>query len=266
MALGLNIVVGYAGLLDLGYVAFYAIGAYMPPGSPRPSSTQVDVPPRRGRRRPRAPGIHFSIWLVLHRRRHLHRRRRHPDRAADAAPARRLPRDRHARLRRDHAAVVRNADNLGRLQPHAGTRHHADRLAGLRPDASRRDGLPGRRSSSRSPRASSTTGRARPRPRSRSSAAAPARLAPRPRLDRDPRGRDRRRGDGHPAHAHEDLGVRDRRVLRRHRRRVLRELQATPSRRTSSSTSRSSCSAWSSSAAWATISGVDRSARRSSPG
>jgi len=28
MAIGLNVVVGYAGLLDLGYVAFYAIGAY----------------------------------------------------------------------------------------------------------------------------------------------------------------------------------------------------------------------------------------------
>ncbi|NHC45490.1 branched-chain amino acid ABC transporter permease [Motilibacter aurantiacus] len=28
MALGLNVVVGYAGLLDLGYVAFFAIGAY----------------------------------------------------------------------------------------------------------------------------------------------------------------------------------------------------------------------------------------------
>lgn len=28
LALGLNIVVGYAGLLDLGYVAFYAVGAY----------------------------------------------------------------------------------------------------------------------------------------------------------------------------------------------------------------------------------------------
>ena len=27
MALGLNIVVGFAGLLDLGYVAFYALGA-----------------------------------------------------------------------------------------------------------------------------------------------------------------------------------------------------------------------------------------------
>ncbi len=29
MALGLNVVVGYAGLLDLGYVAFYAAGAYI---------------------------------------------------------------------------------------------------------------------------------------------------------------------------------------------------------------------------------------------
>ena len=28
MALGLNIVVGFAGLLDLGYVAFYALGAF----------------------------------------------------------------------------------------------------------------------------------------------------------------------------------------------------------------------------------------------
>src|SRR5881628_979490 len=29
MALGLNVVVGFAGLLDLGYVAFYAIGAFV---------------------------------------------------------------------------------------------------------------------------------------------------------------------------------------------------------------------------------------------
>jgi hypothetical protein len=28
MSLGLNVVVGFAGLLDLGYVAFYALGAY----------------------------------------------------------------------------------------------------------------------------------------------------------------------------------------------------------------------------------------------
>ena len=29
LALGLNIVVGFAGLLDLGYIAFFAIGAYI---------------------------------------------------------------------------------------------------------------------------------------------------------------------------------------------------------------------------------------------
>ena len=29
LALGLNIVVGFAGLLDLGYIAFYAVGAYI---------------------------------------------------------------------------------------------------------------------------------------------------------------------------------------------------------------------------------------------
>ncbi len=29
LALGMNVVVGYAGLLDLGYVAFYAVGAYL---------------------------------------------------------------------------------------------------------------------------------------------------------------------------------------------------------------------------------------------
>lgn len=28
LALGLNVVVGFAGLLDLGYIAFYAVGAY----------------------------------------------------------------------------------------------------------------------------------------------------------------------------------------------------------------------------------------------
>jgi branched-chain amino acid transport system permease protein len=29
LALGLNVVVGFAGLLDLGYVAFFAVGAYL---------------------------------------------------------------------------------------------------------------------------------------------------------------------------------------------------------------------------------------------
>lgn len=45
LALGLNIVVGYAGLLDLGYAAFFAIGAYTTGllGSPIVSSLHVSV-------------------------------------------------------------------------------------------------------------------------------------------------------------------------------------------------------------------------------
>jgi branched-chain amino acid transport system permease protein len=68
MALGLNIVVGYAGLLDLGYVAFWAFGGYAAGwlmtapwdfghnwtfhlGSPISQSN--------------LPGIHITFWLVL---------------------------------------------------------------------------------------------------------------------------------------------------------------------------------------------------------
>ena len=57
MAVGLNIVVGYAGLLDLGYVAFYAAGAYIA-GLVRVAAVRpVDVPLRRGRdQQRRCPG------------------------------------------------------------------------------------------------------------------------------------------------------------------------------------------------------------------
>jgi branched-chain amino acid transport system permease protein len=48
LGLGLNVVVGFAGLLDLGYVAFYAIGAYT---YALLASNQF--------------GIHISFWLVL---------------------------------------------------------------------------------------------------------------------------------------------------------------------------------------------------------
>ena len=64
MAVGLNVVVGYAGLLDLGYVAFYAAGAYTAGWL---ASLQFEnitfhfgstVPDDQ-------PGIHVSMWLVL---------------------------------------------------------------------------------------------------------------------------------------------------------------------------------------------------------
>ena len=61
LALGLNIVVGYAGLLDLGYIAFYAVGAYMFGLLASPHLTEnfaalaATFP----------AGLHSPIWLVL---------------------------------------------------------------------------------------------------------------------------------------------------------------------------------------------------------
>ncbi len=48
LALGLNIVVGFAGLLDLGYIAFYAVGAY---------SYALLASPHFG--------LHLPIWALL---------------------------------------------------------------------------------------------------------------------------------------------------------------------------------------------------------
>ncbi|HEX2304523.1 MAG TPA: branched-chain amino acid ABC transporter permease [Gaiella sp.] len=64
MAVGLNIVVGYCGLLDLGYVAFYAVGAYTAgwfasqhfEGVTLHLGSSIDND---------QVGIHVSMWLVL---------------------------------------------------------------------------------------------------------------------------------------------------------------------------------------------------------
>ena len=61
LALGLNIVVGYAGLLDLGYVAFFAVGAYLFAllGSPHLAEAfpwiEAAFP----------DGLHLPIWAVI---------------------------------------------------------------------------------------------------------------------------------------------------------------------------------------------------------
>ena len=84
---------------------------------------------------PGATGFHFSIWLVLPDGGHRHGGRRRAHRPADAASARRLSRDRHARIRRDPAAdrAERRPSLRHRLQPHERDRRdHADRRAGLR--------------------------------------------------------------------------------------------------------------------------------------
>ena len=61
LALGLNIVVGYAGLLDLGYVAFFAVGAYL--FGLMASPHLMDVFPWVAATFPN--GLHLSLWLVL---------------------------------------------------------------------------------------------------------------------------------------------------------------------------------------------------------
>jgi branched-chain amino acid transport system permease protein len=61
LALGLNIVVGYAGLLDLGFVAFYAIGAYMFGLLASPHLTENF--PVIAAMFP--AGLHIPLWLVI---------------------------------------------------------------------------------------------------------------------------------------------------------------------------------------------------------
>jgi branched-chain amino acid transport system permease protein len=85
MAVGLNIVVGYAGLLDLGYVAFYATGAYTAAWfaseqfagqkCPNPKFSSANCPVALVPAHhfgfgavgviPGTGGIHVSIWLLL---------------------------------------------------------------------------------------------------------------------------------------------------------------------------------------------------------
>ena len=61
LALGLNIVVGYAGLLDLGYIAFYAVGAYLYAllASPHLFEQFAWI------RATFPDGLHNSIWMVV---------------------------------------------------------------------------------------------------------------------------------------------------------------------------------------------------------
>ncbi len=79
LAWGLNIVVGLAGLLDLGYVAFYAVGAY--------SYALLSI------------NFGFSFWILFAARRHPVRLLGHHPRLPGPASEGRLSRHRDARLR-----------------------------------------------------------------------------------------------------------------------------------------------------------------------
>jgi branched-chain amino acid transport system permease protein len=68
-ALGLNIVVGFAGLLDLGYVAFYAVGAYMIGWFASDHFSKVNggkgVHIGASGLVSQAPGFHFNFILIV---------------------------------------------------------------------------------------------------------------------------------------------------------------------------------------------------------
>ncbi|MGO4378381.1 ABC transporter permease subunit [Pseudoduganella sp. RAF53_2] len=77
LAVGLNIVVGFAGLLDLGYIAFYALGAYMTGllASPQFATvleSLINLNPQIGDALAsvlgediRTNGIHLSVWAIV---------------------------------------------------------------------------------------------------------------------------------------------------------------------------------------------------------
>jgi branched-chain amino acid transport system permease protein len=77
LAVGLNIVVGFAGLLDLGYIAFYAVGAYMTGllASPQFATvleSLINMNPAVGEALAaimgediRTNGIHLSVWVIV---------------------------------------------------------------------------------------------------------------------------------------------------------------------------------------------------------
>ncbi len=139
LALGLNVVVGYAGLLDLGYVAFFALGAYTLGWFGSGLFAQRDVH-FLDTNAARLPGIHLSFWVVVLLA------------GAVCAFAGVLIGWPTLRLRGDYLAIVtlgfgeiipdvfRNGDDIGGAQPdERRPRRHAARPAGVRSDDQRRD-------------------------------------------------------------------------------------------------------------------------------
>ena len=198
MALGLNIVVGFAGLLDLGYVAFFAIGAYcvgwFASGYWAYANNEKGIHFLVGGFIAEREGIHFNFLLVLVIAVIFDRDRGHDHRPPDAAPARRLHRDRDARLRRDHRPPGRQP-GLGEDRRDADHRRPPGHLAGR----------PHRPAVPRSIHRVELETLVLVRPAAGGDRAVrelpPAGLADGPRLGRAARGRDRRGGDGRPGGA-----------------------------------------------------------------
>ena len=221
LALGLNIVVGFAGLLDLGYAAFFAIGAYaygvsrfvpaaagmveflgaVPLARPR----RPNAGSERRRNRPFSGVVLADAADLGDHRRIFRRAVRRPDPAAQ----RRLPGDRHFGFRRDRAD--RGAQHPERYQWCDGAKR-GRRTAAIRLHlrGQRHTLLLCRRGARGIADRHQLTAQG---------------FANRPSLDGDPRRRDRRRGNGGKPRPLQIAGVCDRRRLcRRYRHPLCREI------------------------------------------
>ena len=194
MALGLNVIVGFAGLLDLGYVAFFAIGAYTAGyfGSGYWHETGFSFlveEPVAG-----LPGIHLNFVFVFVLA------------IAATAVAGVIIGVPTLRLRGDYIAIVTLAFGeivssivvQRRRDPRV--RWHADRRR-QGDHADRQDRPPVSRAVRGVEPAAVVLVRARARPAHAGRQPAPARLAPRPRVAGDARGRGGGRERRHPADA-----------------------------------------------------------------
>ena len=222
MALGLNVVVGFAGLLDLGYVAFYAIGAYSAgwfasdyfSGANNGKGVHVLVQGKAAEsslsHTPTA-GIHLNFLMILVIAVCF---------TALAGIIIGLP---TLRLRGDYIAIVTlafgeivgtiavNGDQIAVPFTHNATLTNGQQaISPLDPLVAAHPGgvQPGHQHQTL------LLGRARPRRVHAVRQLPPARLAPRPGVDRAARGRGRGRQHGRAARAHQAAGLRDRRRAR----------------------------------------------------
>ena len=138
LALGLNIVVGFSGLLDLGYAAFFAIGAYTYgaaasghlkiPWSDVLDAVPLSRPGPAGAGRGRARSGPDAVLVLGDAGRGGARVRalRRAVRRADPPPPRRLSRHRDARVRRDRAGGGAQLGLVHQRGPGHGRDPHAE--------------------------------------------------------------------------------------------------------------------------------------------
>jgi hypothetical protein len=195
LALGLNIVVGFAGLLDLGYIAFYAVGAYVYALLASPHFN-----------------LHLPFWIIL------------PIGGVVAcffgvilgAPTLKLRGDYLAIVTLGFGEIIRIfLNNLSQPVNITNGPQGVARIDPFRLGASTSRRRRASRAHVHRPDEVLLPAAARADRRHRDQPAA-AGLAHRPRVGGDPRGRDRGARDGHQHAQHEAPRVRDGRVVRRH--------------------------------------------------